>query len=373
MNNEFNLREDLIYLNHAGNSPWPARTVEAVQNFAAEAGQQGSINYMEWARVEQRVHERLARLLNAASADDIAITRNTSDGLSMVAHGLDWKVGDTVLFCSEEFPSNRFPWQSLASKGVQTRQISCFDKQDPEAALIAEMDKDIRLLTVSSVQFGNGLRLDLKRLGQACKEHNILFCIDAIQSLGALPFDVQDIQADFVAFGGHKWLFSPEGVGGLYVNPTLRESLSLHAFGWHMAEPFGDFDNPKWSPASSARRFEAGSPNTLGIHALNASLSLLEELGMEQVSKALLGNVRYLITGLQKIPNIEILTPLDDHRHAGILVFKPINKDIPALHQYLVANNVVCVPRGGGIRLSPHFYTPKERLDTVLGLIADAP
>src|SRR5690606_22437219 len=145
----------------------------------------------------------------------------------------------------------------------------------------------------------------LARLGRACRERNILFCVDAIQSLGALPFDVQAIDCDFAMADGHKWLLGPEGLGVFYCRADLRQHLKLHEYGWHMLEHPGDYERPDWEPSRTARRFECGSPNMLGAMALEASLSLLEEVGMEQVAKDLAERVQWLQDGLARIPGVQ--------------------------------------------------------------------
>ncbi|MNH22896.1 putative cysteine desulfurase [compost metagenome] len=135
------------------------------------------------------------------------------------------------------------------------------------------------------MQFGSGLRLDLTRLGQGCRARKVLFCVDAIQQIGALPFDVQRYECDFAMADGHKWMLGPEGLGVFYCRAALRPQLRLNAYGWHMLDNMGDFERRQWQPARSARRFECGSPNMLGACALEASLSLLEEVGMDEVAR----------------------------------------------------------------------------------------
>jgi len=162
---------------------------------------------------EQRLKEQLQRLIGAQSSDDIALVKNTSEALSFVANGLDWVLGDNVVTCREEFPSNKWVWEALGNCGVETRLAQITDVEDPEGAMFSLVDRNTRLLSVSSVQYGNGLRMDLPRIGNFCNEHGALFCVDAIQSLGALPFDIEAIGCDFVAADGHKWMLAPEGLG----------------------------------------------------------------------------------------------------------------------------------------------------------------
>lgn len=255
---EFTQAPGLRYLNHAAVAPWPKRAATAVARFAQENVLLGARDYPDWMIVEQRLRERLMRLLNAPSTDDIALVKNTSEALSFVAFGLDWKSGDQIVISDEEFPSNRIVWEALKPQGVEVIQVS-LKVDDPEAALLAACGPRTRLLSISAVQFATGLRLDLEVLGEGCKQRNVLFCIDAIQHLGALPFDVQASQCDFAMADGHKWLLGPEGLGVFYCRAQLRPQLKLHEFGWHMLEHMGDYNRTTWEPAVSARRFECGS------------------------------------------------------------------------------------------------------------------
>ena len=214
--------------------------------------------------------------------------------------------------------------------------------------------------------------MDLQRIGQFCRERDILFCVDAIQSVGAVDFDVQSIGADFVAADGHKWMLGPEGLGFFYVRPALRDSLKLTQFGWHMVESIGDFERTEWQPAASARRFECGSPNMLTIHALSASLSLLLEVGIKTIESQVLSNSRYLFDALSKIPAVELITLTQEGRFAGIVTFRIKGQSCEELFSGLHADKVFCAQRAGGIRLSPHFYTPRPRLDATIRHIKDA-
>lgn len=368
-NREFNLHKDIIYLNHAAVSPWPARTAKTVQQFAEENMVHGSIHYKRWLETENNLRIKAQQLLNAPSKNDIALLKNTSEALSVVAYGFEWREGDNVVSCNQEFPSNRIVWESLARKGVEFREADLNAFNSPEEALFSFVDNHTRLISISSVQFSTGLRMDLKRIGEFCKGRGILFCVDAIQSLGALQFDVQDIQADFVMADGHKWMFGPEGLAIFYCRPDARDLLCLNQFGWHMVEAPGDFDRKDWSVAKSARRFECGSPNMLGIHALHASLSLLLETGMEYVEKEVLKRSEHLFEKIKPRPEFELITSTRSDRYAGIVTFRHCTADNAKLYDYLMQHNVMCAFRAGGIRISPHFYTPYEQLEQAIDLI----
>ena len=367
---EFPQAEGLIYLNHAAVAPWPLRTAEAVRVFAAENSLSGAQHYPRWLAREAMLREQLRQLINAVSVEDIALTKNTSEAISLVAEGIDWRRGDNIVTTTEEFPSNRIPWQAQTQRGVDLREVRV-DQPGPEQTLIEACDRATRVLTVSSVQYGSGTRLDLELLGAHCRKHGILFCVDAIQSLGAISCDVQASGADFVMADGHKWLLGPEGLALFYSRPEARDRLRLHQFGWHMVEAAGNFDQRDWRIARSAQRFECGSPNMLGIHALSASVSLLLEIGMEEISRRVLERSTYLYERLAIVPGIQILTPGEERRRAGIINFAISGRDPAKMHRRLLERDVICAHRGDGIRFSPHFYTSLQELDRAVACVTE--
>lgn len=367
---EFSLDPDVTYLNHAAVAPWPVRTAAAVTAFAAENRSRGAQHYPAWIEVEQRLRQRLQALIHARSSDEIALLKSTSEGLSVIAHGLDWRPGDNVVIPAQEFPSNRIVWESLDGYGVQVRAVDLYATDDPEAALLAAIDARTRLLSVSWVQYDTGLRVDLTRLGRACEAAEVLFCIDAIQGLGALPLNVRAARADFVVADGHKWLLGPEGLALFYCRRELLERLRLRQFGWHMVEHMGDFSRQDWVPARSARRFECGSPNMLGIHGLEASLGLLADIGSDAIAELIFSNASYLIDHINNNKKeYSLVTPADAAAHAGIVSFRPRQQDATEVHARLQAAGVVCSLRSGALRFSPHFHTPRVHLDRALALL----
>ncbi|PAU64032.1 aminotransferase class V-fold PLP-dependent enzyme [Pseudomonas indica] len=365
---EFPQAHGLRYLNHAAVAPWPKRATLAVTAFAEENARLGARDYPDWLQTERRLRERLKHLLNAPSTADIALVKNTSEALSFVAFGLDWRFGDEIVISDEEFPSNRVVWEALKPRGVVVKQIG-LQGSDPEGDLLAACGPRTRLLSISSVQYASGLRLDIERLGHACRTRGVLFCVDAIQHLGALPFDAQACDCAFAMADGHKWMLGPEGLGVFYCRSDMREQLRLHEYGWHMLEHAGDYDRSDWQPARTARRFECGSPNMLGAMALEASLSLLEEVGMDAVGLALADRVQRLYDGLTNIVGVSLHSPSDPARRAGILTFSLDGWDNQALFERLKAEQVICAQRGGGIRLSPHFYTEAQVIEETLALL----
>ena len=370
MKSDFVLDDSIIYLNHAAVSPWPVGTAEAVRAFAQENTRYGAANYTRWMRVESELRQRLAWLINAPAVDDISILKSTSEALSVVAYGLDWQPGDNVVIFRQEFPSNRLVWESLESRGVETRLVDLWSGENPEQRLIEACDERTRVVSVSSVQYATGFRTDLVALGRFCRHQQILFCVDAIQSLGAIPFDVQQIQADFVMADGHKWMLGPEGTALFYSRSEIRDRLKLNQFGWHMVQHSGEFDRENWQPSTTGTRFECGSPNMLGVHALNASLALIARIGIREIHKKVIDNSRYLMDLVEQHRNrLSLISVRESERISGIVTFRVDDAAQQDIYRSLMAAGVICAFRGGGIRFSPHFYTSREKIESAIKLV----
>ena len=371
--NDFIIDKTVYYLNHAAVSPWPVKTADAIKTFTNENTLFGATFYPNWLATENDLKTNIARLINAPSADDIALVKNTSEALSMVAYGLSWQAGDNIVIAQQEFPSNRIIWQSLQNQGVSVKFIDLYNSQSgsqsPEDLLLSAIDANTRLLSVSSVQYADGLRMDLHKLGKYCRDANVLFCVDGIQSIGALTMDVQDIHADFIMADGHKWLMSPEGLGLFYCRAELRPSIKLHQYGWHMTEDLFNFDTLEWTEASSARKFECGSPNMLGVHALNASISLILERKIELIEQLIINKATGIIKKLNSISGLSVVSDTSSNRISGIVSFR--HSDIPSeyIHRELMANNVICALRHGNIRFSPHYYTAHSVIDDAIEIL----
>jgi cysteine desulfurase/selenocysteine lyase len=361
----------LCWVNHAAIAPWPACTSEAMKQFAGENSAFGPENYKAWIRRENDLRRALASMVNAASTSDIALLKNTTEGISTVAFGLDLQAGDNIVIPKDEFASNRLPWLAQQQRGVEVRQVDIRLAEDAEASLIAAMDEGTRLLAVSAVQWTDGFRLDLHRLGQHCRQQGVLFFVDAIQQLGALQVDVSSACIDFLAADAHKWLLGPEGIALFYSTAAARERLKLLQVGWHMLETHWSFADTT-TATRTARRFEAGSPNSMGQAALLASLGFLMETGMPGVEARVLANTAHLIDGLGQIEGVTITSRQELHRRSGIVSFVAAQHRASALFDSLQSAGIRCSLRNGAIRLSPHFYQGPAVMDYVLACIEQA-
>ena len=359
----FELDPGLVHLNHAGLAPWPRDTVRAVTRFAYENARWSSRRQQRWLEEERRLRELGRWLLDAESPDEIALLKNTSEGISMLAAGLPWRDGDNIVLAADEFPSNRIPWEAAAERAaVALRRVDLAAADDPEQALLEQVDGRTRALAVSSVHYATGLRLDLERLGAALQDTPALFCVDAIQSLGAHALSVRGCRIDCLAADAHKWMLGPEGVALFWLRPALYDGLRLSQHGWHMVAAAGDYGRRDWRPAPDARRFECGSLNTLGIYALRASLELLQTVGLREIEERIADRVGQLDRAVRAL-GCAVRTP---ERRAGILTFTPPDGAVRRVYRRLLEGRVLCAERGGGIRFSPHFYTSAADLQRAL-------
>jgi selenocysteine lyase/cysteine desulfurase len=364
---EFPVLRELTFLNHAGVSPLPARSAQAMRDVITQFERFGPFyqkkdqQRMEWLR------EAAAKLL-ACSSDEIAFVKNTTEGLSLVAEGLDWREGDNVVTAEREFPANVYPWRSLARRGVELRVVPernyGFEVEDFSRAV----NERTRVVTVSAVQFSTGFRMPLEELGRLCRRRGALFCVDAIQALGAMSFDVERCAIDFLSADGHKWLLGPEGFGIFYCRRNRIEALSNCVLGWVGVENPSDYDRTDQPWVSTARRFEEGSHNLIGAVGLAGSVELLLDVGIEQVEKRILALTRRLLDGLAD-RGCELFTPREDQRRLGIVSFRDPNEPSSELFDRLLKRKIVVAHRRGWIRISPHFYNTEEQMDAVLAAL----
>ena len=356
---EFPVTEKYIYLDHAGVSPLSLRVKNALETYLSEATEGGAFHYPQWARQIVDIRKNSARLINA-SPDEIAFVKSTSHGLSIVANGLDWKAGDNVIIYEKEFPSNLYPWLNLKKRGVEVRIIPSRDGKILFDDLAGLMDPRTRLLAVSSVQFANGFRADLKRTGELCKSKNVLFCVDAIQSLGLIPMDVRKFHIDFLSADGHKWLLGPEGIGIFYCRKELAAQLDPPLVGWRSVRNEFDFDHPDFRLKSDTSRFEEGSTNVLGVIGLGAAFELLFEVGIENIEARVLALGDVIIKEAGK-RGYTLYTPGAREERGGNITFSG-GFDPVAAREALSKQGIMVNARGGGLRVSPHFYNTEREI-----------
>ncbi len=355
---EFPVIQQYVYLDHSGISPIPRRVKSAIESYLAESVE-GAFHYQAWAKRVLATRQACARLINA-EPDELAFVRSTSHGLSLVAEGLDWKQGDNVILYEKEFPSNIYPWLNQRRKGVEVRFIPSRNGRIEQGDIERLIDARTRVVSVSSVQFVNGFRIDLGKTGELCRQNNAFLCVDAIQSLGLLPMDVKAFGIDFLSADAHKWLLGPEGIGIFYCRRGLAERLAPALVGWKSVRSELDFEHVDFRLKTDALRFEEGSLNLLGIFGLGAAVDLLSEVGIGNIEERVLNRGDMIIREAEQ-RGFSVLTPRERRARGGNVTFTG-NFDAAAVRDALRERGILVNARGGGLRVSPHFYNTDEEL-----------
>jgi len=357
---EFPVTKNHIYLDHAGIAPISLRVKDALDTFLAESAEGAAFHYPHWTQRIVETRTACARLVNG-EVDEIAFIKSTSHGLSIVSEGMDWKSGDNVLFSERDFPSNIYPWINLKSKGVEARAVPSRGGRIQIEDMERLMDARTRLIAVSSVQFSNGFRIDLKRLGALCRSKGVLLCVDAIQSLGIIPMDVRELNIDFLAADAHKWLLGPEGIGIFYCRKELAQNVRPPLLGWKSVQNEFDFDHPVLQLKNDAQRFEEGTLNLMGIFGLGAAIELLQEAGIANIETRVLDLGDQIIEEAGK-RGLAVMTPAQrDQRGGNITIAGSFDPSV--VRDALRVRGIMVNVRGGGLRLSPHFYNTAEEIN----------
>lgn len=365
---EFPITEHTTHFNHAGVSPISRRVAAAVRSFTEQALRLDADVQRAWESRNEEIRAAFARLIGA-HADEIAFVKNTSEGLSLVAAGIDWRAGDNVIAVDGEYPANVYPWWGLRRWGVETRMAELRGGRLRVEDIAAVADARTRLVAVSFVDWSSGARNDLAAIADWCRAHDALLCVDGIQGVGAVRLDAHAAGIDFLAVGGHKWLLAPEGCGCLYVSRRVVDRVQSVLLGWKSVTDANAYLPYHFDPRSDAGKFEPGSPSTLSTVALGAALDLLLEVGPAVVEQRIMDLTGYLAAGLRR-RGMEVVSPWEDQQRSGIVVFRlPDGADPAALAEALNAAGVIVRIRGGGIRVAPHFYNNDDDVERLFAVL----
>jgi cysteine desulfurase / selenocysteine lyase len=360
---QFPAAQNLIYLNHAAVAPLSRRCAEAMKGLADDTLNYGSFHYDQWLEAYAGLRRAAARLINAAP-EEIALMKNTSEGISTIANGLDWHAGDTVVAFKEEFPSNQYPWQRLESKGVKIKWLSCADPLDK----IHEAAQGARLLAISFVQYISGYRASLTQIGNICSDTGAIFFVDAIQGLGAFPLDVRESKIDALAADGHKWMCGPEGNAILYVSRRLQDRVDPFEFGWTNVANYNNYGVADMKLREDAGRYECGTLNTIGCYGLGAAIEFLLEIGIENIAPKVQALGDYVDCAARK-KGFEVMIERTRETGAGIVSFKKPGAESADVVEHLKKHQVIAAARAGWVRFAPHFYLDFDQIDRAMELV----
>ncbi len=352
----FGIFDESVFLNFAGVAPVCEPVRNAVSRWA-DMGSKGDFDYNDIIESAGELYERLT----GGHRGGFFFTRNTTHGIHTFILGYPWRTGDSVVIADCEFPANRLPWLGLDKKGVNVKVLKSWDyKIDPDE-FIGLCDRTTKVISISHVQYLSGQRIDISRLGEFCKERGILLVVDAIQGLGVIPMNVIDYGIDWLSADGHKWLCGPEGAGIGWASERALHIVQSSCKGWlAVKEPF-QFELFDQEYAEDGRKYHDGSLNIVGIMALNASVKMLLDAGIENISERVNLLSGYAIDHVKK-RDWSLLTPERDSDRAGIVTFKP-DSDPTDYFLHLKQHNITCALRGGFLRISPHAFNSYSDLD----------
>lgn len=357
---EFPITQHLTHFNHAGVSPISRRVTAAVIAFLENAMGLDAARYRAWEARTEVIRASFAQLVGAR-AEEIAFVKNTSEGLSLIAAGLDWRSGENAIAVQSEYPSNVYPWFGLRRWGVETRMVRPVRGRVELADVEALVDERTRVVAVSFVDWNSGGRTALQPLGEFCRSRGILFCVDGIQGVGAIQLDVERNYIDCLAVGGHKWLLAPEGCGCLFISNRVIDRVQSVLHGWKSVRDADTYLPYHFDPRPDAAKFEPGSPSHLSTHALGAAIDLLLEIGPAEIERRIFALTDALARRL-RTRNLEIISPWGDDERSGIVVFR-VGQDPQRTAAELNRRGFVVRTRGGGIRVAPHFYNNEDDFD----------
>jgi selenocysteine lyase/cysteine desulfurase len=368
---EFPVTRKTIFLGHAGVCPLPRRVAEAMNRF----NEQCTLGDQEESlppHFFSGIREKACRLMNA-KPEEIAFVGPTSLALSFVAGGLKFRRTDNVLIYQDDYPSNVYPWMTLADRGVEVRYLNV--RQLGEIRLKdvqGQVDENTKLVALASCHFLAGYRIDLEGIGNYLRERGILFCVDGIQTLGV--FRTNAAAVDFMAADAHKWMLGPCAAGLMYVRREVQDQLLPTTHGWHNIRCPNYVAQEQLNYRTDARRYEAGTANLVGLAGLSASLDLLLEVGIENIAAEALRKRAWIVPAL-KAKGYEVLNAnaAPENQGAMISVFKA-GADLSGLHQKLKEANILISLRGDrtgrkSLRISPHFYNTDAELQRAIEML----
>lgn len=370
----FPITKSRIFMAHAAVTVLPGPVAEAMSALIQRCSEEFR-DFSETLALIQRTRESAARLINA-SPDEIALLGPTSLGLNLVANGIAWAPGDEVVCYLDDYPANVYPWMNLRGQGVQIRFIEPAQVGELTVeALQRVLTPKTKLVALASCSFLSGFRIDIAAIGKLLRERGILFCLDAIQTLGAFPTTVEYV--DFLSADAHKWLLGPLAIGVVYVRKELFEVCRPTLLGaWNLKAPNFVAQN-QIEFVEGAQRYEPGVLNLPGVAGMKASIDFLLEIGIDKIAQRILSIRSRLVSGLTEL-GFTLLGENNTPMHqSGIITVAHPTRDIASEHKRLLENGIVCSPRQDRqgnqyLRFSPHFYNSEHEIDRVLEVLKPA-
>jgi selenocysteine lyase/cysteine desulfurase len=370
----FPVTEAFVYFLANGRSPLPRPTTDAAKEYIDGIMSSGVVAMMLSQPMVGETREKMAGFIGC-DADEIAFSRNTAEGFLWLAQSMPWEKGDEVLITKHEYATIVYPFMAQEHAGVKV----VFTDQDNRRITPEVIEKGItdrtRLVAVSWPQFDTGQRCDLKSISKLCHERGIFLAVDPIQCLGSIRLNVREAGIDCLSAGAHKGLLGMPGFGVFYCRKELLEKLRPVHTGWGSMEtgPDEEYNTMPYNfaPAKAARRYEEGCKNFVGIAALNASLDLIEEIGIENIEKQVKDVTDYLCERA-RAKGCEIVSPRDNDQWSGIVLIRLPKQDPAELAEKLREDLILVHSMRGCLMLGTNFYNNFDDVDRVVARIEAA-
>jgi len=357
------IKSGKIYFNHAATGPFSKNVLSIVNEYLLQRSETNIDNFRELMEVTGETKKYLCQMLNC-TADRIAFVDNTSNGLNILAQGIKWKKGDSIILNDIEFPANVYPFLNLEKEGVEVEFVKSKNGIVSADDIICSIKPSTRLISISYVQFLTGYKVDLEKIGNVCREKGIIFSVDAIQGLGAFTLDVEKNKVDFISCGTAKWLLGMQGLAFIYISEKLQQQLEPKYVGWLSVENAWNHLDYNLNLKKTADALQGGTINALGVFGLLPSLKLFSEFGYKNVEERIIENSTHFIKKLLEIGIHPILKQCGKKNLSGIISFK--HGKVNHILEELRKREIYCSVREGMVRLSPHFYNTLEEIDFVV-------
>jgi selenocysteine lyase/cysteine desulfurase len=351
------------YLDHAATGPLPKCVARAVESFTSDK-LYGDLFWESWEETAEKTRRAIAGLLNART-EEIALVPNTSEGLGIVGNGLDYKREQNIVTSNLEFTSNLFIWQALCRRyRMELRVVEAREEALQLDHFRDKIDGRTRIVAVSHVQFSNGFKMDLDELCKVAHENGAYVVTDAVQSVGQMPVNVRNLDIDFLACSGYKWLLSPIATGFLYVKRRLINRVYPTIVGYRSTDSPEDFSYHTFKPARDARRFEHGQINFPGFAGMLEAIQFLTRFGIRRIETRIRMLTDLLVEGINQIPHVRIASSMEPEHRSGIVKLSCRNPEL--LERELRKEKIITSVRSRGLRVSPHFYNSEHEIERLL-------
>ena len=360
------IKDGVIFFNNASTGPLSTPVIEEMKLYIKENSENDIDGFKAFLSREKYAKKIIAEMINT-TADRIAFVDNTSNGINILAQGIDWSKGDRVLLNDLEFPANVYPFLNLEKEVVIVDFVKSKDGIVTADDLIEQIKPGTKLVSVSQIQFLTGYRIDIEKLGNECKKRGIIFSVDAIQGMGAVNPDVKKCNIDFLSSGAQKWMLGLQGLGFIYLSEKMQSNLRQRFIGWKSVVNAWNILDYDLKLREDASRYQNGTISEIGVYAICASLNFMKEIGFKSIEETVLSNAAYFTERLKEIGLKPLLADCTDKNRSGIIACKI--KNAQSVHDELLKKKIHTAVREGYIRFSPHFYNNTEDVDKVVKVL----